>query len=191
MWVNKPCFPGFMISFLRLALLLFSFGALCGFLSTQEAVQLPNPKHYTVLDSAFADINGDQVVDKVLVYTLKEGVPSDDDFDPRPTVVFYGRGEDTFEPILRNDAVVACKICGGVFGDPYEGMDLSEGKMTFYAFGGSSWRWSRTTSFTLVGKEWLLTECKEVSFHASDPEKQSTEYYHKEQYGRMKFEDFE
>lgn len=65
-----------------------------------------------------------------------------------------------------------CYHCGGVFGDPYEGLTaIKDGfKISFY--GGSSWRWGLEFSFVYDSKRsaLFLSKEKQVSYHSTDPE---------------------
>ena len=40
-----------------------------------------------------------------------------------------------------------CRGCGGMYGDPFAGLDIAKGILSIYHYGGSSWRWTVTGKF--------------------------------------------
>lgn len=71
------------------------------------------------------------------------------------------------------DGVVLCSRCGGVWGDPLEGIQLGTGEFTVQHFAGSAWRWRLDFTFAYSRRDraWQLVRINDVSFHTSDPEK--------------------
>ncbi|NVN93495.1 MAG: hypothetical protein HXX11_23260, partial [Desulfuromonadales bacterium] len=96
--------------------------------------------------------------------------------------------------VKRNNKVVYCSTCGGMMGDPFQGISARKKTITVSHFGGSAWRWATTTTFNYSRKDntWQLVLVQNDSFHASDPEN-LTSKQHKppRDYGKIDFAEFD
>lgn len=127
------------------------------------------------LCAAGADLNGDGLRDYVLVL---EKV-SEREYDPgkeggeRPLLVLVREPGGALRVAARNDRLVYCAACGGVFGDPFEGIEAGAESFTVYHYGGSGWRWRADYTFRYVraAGAWRLAKVVEVSYHAAEPDK--------------------
>ncbi|HWJ95714.1 MAG TPA: hypothetical protein VNT33_13375, partial [Telluria sp.] len=74
---------------------------------------------------------------------------------------------------------VLCRSCGGMFGDPFAGLTASNRTFSVNHYGGSAWRWSANYTFNYSRRDntWQLVRVDESSFHASEPEKQTSKSY--------------
>jgi hypothetical protein len=119
-----------------------------------------------------ADLNRDGRPDAILVLEpiLK---PGDDAFAERPRqlLVLVGQPDGTLREARRNAKVVYCSACGGVMGDPFQGVTTGPGTFTVANAGGSSWRWGVEYTFNYSRRDdtWQLVRVEETTFHASDP----------------------
>lgn len=134
---------------------------------------------YAVLDTGMGDADLDGDLDLALVmFNEKEAKNSETHHDAthRQVLFFYGEnGKWVLQ--WKNDSLVLCGDCGGVFGDPYTDFCILRGSITIQHFGGSSWRWSRKTVFTFnkEKREHFLSFDQSLSFHASNPDSVETE----------------
>ena len=125
------------------------------------------------LDYKTGDLNGDKLQDAILI--LKN--PGEDTLIkedlPRPLIILIRQTNNKLKELVRNEIAVMRRNSGGVFGDPYEGMQLFENGFSLSFYGGSSWRWAYNYEFlwNVVKKNWLLTKESQSGFHAGDPEK--------------------
>jgi hypothetical protein len=145
-----------------------------------------------VLDSAMGDLNMDRITDKIMIYKSPNEVSEGE--SKRPLEIFLGKADGTFELVERNDNVVLCYACGGVFGDPYEDVSIENGSFTVSHYGGSNWRWSRAITFSFVRefKTWLLTDDSGISYNVTQEEKTNETLIHNpEDFGMIKFKDFD
>ena len=73
----------------------------------------------------------------------------------------------------KGDGVVLCSRCGGLWGDPLEGVEVRPGQFTVSHYAGSAWRWRLDFTFAYSRRDraWQLVRIYEVSFHTGDPEK--------------------
>jgi hypothetical protein len=108
-------------------------------------------------------------------------------------LIWTGSASSGLQLAARNDNVVLCEDCGGVWGDPYEGLAIKNGYFSVEHYGGSAWRWTRIITFRYNEKEntWLLHRDAGVTYHNSDPESTEEESVTKaDLYGKQKFADY-
>lgn len=143
-----------------------------------------------------ADLNGDGRMDFVLVLERENPAKDADDFpvSQRPLLLLV-RGEDgKLTEAKRNERVVMCSQCGGVFGDPFEGIEVARNTFTVNLYGGSSWRWKYSYKFNYsrIDRTWQLVRVEEISYHTSDPEKMKTSVFTPpKDYGKIDFAEFD
>lgn len=130
---------------------------------------LPN---YEMLDYITGDLNGDKKQDAILILrTPKEDTITDED-EARPFLILIRQANGKLKLEKRNDNLVMCRQCGGVFGDPYEGTEIKNNGFTVSFYGGSTWRWGYQYRFDYkpAKKDWYLVREKQESFQSGDPE---------------------
>lgn len=122
-----------------------------------------------------ADLNGDGLGDYVLVLERPGkrdpgSVMRNAERSLRIVVRQPGGG---LREAARNDHVVYCSQCGGIFGDPFEGVAAGPGTFTVYHYGGSAWRWRADYTFRYLPSAgtWRLSKVVELSYHTGDPNK--------------------
>jgi hypothetical protein len=150
------------------------------------------PEGWVLLDTMSGDLNRDAYTDLLMV--LKRPY-EDTGYDelPRPLLIWTGSASSGLQLAARNDDVVLCEDCGGVWGDPYEGLAIRNGYFSVEHYGGSAWRWTRIITFRYNEKEntWLLHRDAGVTYHNSDPESTEEESVTKaDLYGKQKFADY-
>jgi hypothetical protein len=143
-----------------------------------------------------ADLNGDGRGDFILV--LERENPAKGEYDlpvnQRPLLILV-RGEDgRLSEAKRNERMVMCSQCGGVWGDPFEGVEAGRNTFTVDFYGGSNWRWkySYRFNYSRVDKTWQLVRAEEISYHTSDPDKMKTQVLTPpKHYGKIDIADFD
>lgn len=145
------------------------------------------PAGCSILDSASGDFNKDGLKDYVLILKVDEEEEHAD--TTRPLLLLMGTGKDQYRLIGRNDSVVLCKSCGGVFGDPYAGIVIKNNFFSVEHYGGSNWRWTRIITFRydIKTKQFLLHRDAGESFHTFDLDKRKLQLYEKENFGKLPF----
>lgn len=127
---------------------------------------------YEPLDYITGDLNGDKKTDAILI--LKQ--PGEDSLygeeTPRPMLLLIRQADGKLKQVARNDNAIMCRHCGGVFGDPYEGVEISIRRFSLFFYGGSSWRWAYQYDFAYKAakKNWFLVKEDQGSFQSGDPE---------------------
>ncbi|MFM9985429.1 MAG: hypothetical protein ACKVOK_09385 [Flavobacteriales bacterium] len=145
---------------------------------------------FEVLDSAMGDLNLDPYPDKVIV--LKDKHEHITTTSARPALLLIGKSDFTYSLRARNDSIVLCNDCGGIYGDPYVDVVIEKGQVRFEHYGGSGWRWTRNISFQYKRQKsrWYLKEDSGVSYHAGEPDNVKTLRNNEDKYGKQLFEDF-
>jgi hypothetical protein len=143
-----------------------------------------------------ADLNGDGRGDFVLVLE-RENPPKDKDDFPvgqRPLLLLMRGADGKLSAAKRNERLVMCSQCGGVFGDPFEGVTVGRNTFTVSFYGGSNWRWAYSYKFNYsrLDQTWQLVRAEETSFHTSDPDKMKTlVFIPPRDYGKVDIADFD
>jgi hypothetical protein len=89
----------------------------------------------------------------------------------RPLLILVRDATGALKLSKRSAKAVGCKDCGGVMGDPFQGIHIEKGRFTVEHYGGSSWRWSANYTFGWSRRDqsWQLVRVEHQSFHATDP----------------------
>ena len=122
-----------------------------------------------------ADLNGDGVKDFVLVLERENPKTDEGDFpvNQRPLLILMRGSDKKLSEVKRNEQIVMCSQCGGVFGDPFEGVTVGLKTFTVNHYGGSNWRWTANYKFNYsrIDNTWQLVLVDKSSFHTSKPNK--------------------
>jgi hypothetical protein len=150
---------------------------------------------YETLGAESGDLNKDKYPDMVLALRMVDEAEASEQSDfeiKRPLLLLLGQPDGSFELAARNDDVVLCHDCGGVFGDPYDGITIKDGYFSIEHYGGSNWRWTRIITFkwSESDKDWLLHKDGGVSYHTSDPDKMEEEVKTVKDFGKVPFGKF-
>jgi hypothetical protein len=145
---------------------------------------------------ASADLNGDGLQDFVLVLERERAKPSDPDIEDRqrPLLILVQQPGGIVQEVKRNEKIVYCSTCGGMMGDPFQGVAAEPKTFTVSHYGGSAWRWSVDYTFNYSKRDntWLLVRVEESSFHAFEPDKIKTDVYiSPKHYGKIDIADFD
>lgn len=160
------------------------FAAMCLFLlSWQAKGQCPEfkiraeantkeaflPEGYTFIDSAKADFNGDGWVDLALVMALKNNQTTDDSWkaDCQRGLLILERTFTGYKTSAWTPEGVLCSGCGGVFGDPYAGMEFNKQVLKVKHFGGSNWKWTQDYTFRYQNNQWILIGLTHDNFYGA------------------------
>lgn len=143
-----------------------------------------------------ADLNGDGRGDFVLVLERENPAKDKDDFpvNQRPLLILVRGDDGALSAAKRNERVVMCSQCGGVFGDPFEGVEAGRNTFTVNLYGGSNWRWKYSYKFNYsrIDRTWQLVRAEEVNYHTSDPDKMKTSVFTPpKDYGKIDLADFD
>jgi hypothetical protein len=151
------------------------------------------PSGYALIDTAMGDLNLDKYGDIILVLkTIGEDTALDATEFKRPLLLLLGRADKTFALVARNDNVAYCYQCGGVFGDPYDGVEIKKGIFTVHHFGGSNDRWSNdiTFKYSPADKIWYLYKIVDKGWSVFHLDKVETSVQTKKDFGIVRFDKY-
>ncbi len=142
-----------------------------------------------------ADLNGDGRADYLLILErpLLDGA-DDMPTNQRPLLVLIRQPNNSLVVAARNERVVYCARCGGMFGDPFEGIKAKRKRFTVHMYGGSAWRWATNYTFAFSRRDqaWQLVEVSELSYHTSNPDKMDQKVSRPpKDFGKIDFNDFD
>jgi hypothetical protein len=128
-----------------------------------------------------ADLNGDGRGDFILVLE-KENPDKDEDGFPvnqRPLLILLRGADGKLSSAKRNERIIMCSKCGGVFGDPFDGVLAGRNSFSVEHYGGSNWRWKYSYKFNYsrIDKTWQLVRVEALHYHTSDPDQVETKIY--------------
>ena len=138
-------------------------------------VQAVLPAGQTLLAWEAADLNRDGRPDAIMVSEAKAA--SEDD-GPRLLQVLLRQPDGKLKAVVRSERAVMCRQCGGIFGDPFEGVQTQAGGFTLLHYGGSNWRWRADFRFAWSRRDqtWQLVAVDSLSYHTSDPDQQKQQH---------------
>lgn len=139
---------------------------LAAVVATTDDVDAFVEKNTTLLAVERGDLNRDGREDAVLV------LEPEDPEQPRPLLILVRDANGALKLAKRSAKSVLCRTCGGVMGDPFQGVVVGKGRFTIEHYGGSSWRWTASYTFAWSKRDrsWQLVRVESTSFHASDPD---------------------
>ncbi len=155
------------------------------------------PKGFSLLSSSKGNLNLDALEDAIIVIKADNEKETSDVVDrptKRPLLILIGKGKNEFELVKRNENAVYCVDCGGVFGDPFEGVTIKNGYFSVEHYGGSSWRWTRiiTFKYSKAENDWFLHKDGGDSFNVTaDPDTKETKIRTVKDFGKIAFEKYD
>jgi len=158
---------------MRQILILLLLGSVClSSLSQDFRSFIPND-YDTLYDGvARGDLNKDGIEDIVIVIGSKweqdenwSEKASDSNVAPRLLIILFGT-DSGYVQIAKNDKAILCKDCGGIFGDPFAGIEINKNVLSINHYGGSNWRWGYTHKFRFQDKDFFLIGQIKYSFLA-------------------------
>lgn len=162
---------------------------------TEEMLQSFVPEGDVLMDWQAGDLNRDAYPDAVLITKDKSEDEESDMIDnpmARPVILLLGNDQNELVKTDQNNDVALCKQCGGVFGDPHDGIAIKNGYFSIEHYGGSNWRWTRIITFKYVEAEktWYLHKDGGISYNTGNPDDMETNIRTVKDFGKVKFADF-
>ncbi|SFL60326.1 WD40-like Beta Propeller Repeat [Paenibacillus sp. 1_12] len=101
--------------------------------------------------SAKGDLNKDGIDDIVVIVENPSQTGTS-----RDIVIYLGLPDGSYKPSIYAKESVLCKICGGKFSDPLEGLSISNGSFVVTVSGGSNEVWTHKYRFQNRDQDWYL-----------------------------------
>lgn len=160
-----------------------------------KAIAVHVPKGYQVLDTTVGNLNLDNIPDLLIALKSPLEDTSTNLEDPvhRPLLILFGNANGSYTFGFRNDNIVYCILCGGVLGDPFNGLTIKNGYFTVEHYGGSNWRWTNyiTFKFNPKNKHFYLHRIDQTSYHTSKPDKIEKTIKTQKNFGVVDFTNYE
>jgi hypothetical protein len=119
------------------------------------------------------DLNADGRKDHILVMSeiVHEDAAWEEGAGERSVLILIREAGGALRLAAQNDVVIYCRNCGGVFGDPFAGVNIRGTSFTINNYGGSNDRWSYSYTFAYSRRDrtWQLVRVVDESFHTLDP----------------------
>lgn len=117
------------------------------------------PAGFHALDFATADLDADGRPDAVLILRRVDEDQPQNGEAARPLLVLIRQPDGRLAQARRTERLVYCRACGGMLGDPYQGLTAERGRFTVSVAGGSAsshWAVEYTFAYDAAAKDWLL-----------------------------------
>lgn len=145
------------------------------------------PAGFAAMDTVSGDLNKDKYRDMIMILkqTDEDTIYSRD--TKRPLLLFTGQPDGSLQLAAQNDNVVYCIGCGGMVGDPYQGIVIKNGYFSIEYYGGAFTRWMNTVTFkySSVDKDWILHKRSYQYFRVDDPDNIETEIETDKDFGKV------
>lgn len=171
-----------------------------------EAISIPSEVSPFIPSNSYpiylkeGDLNGDKRPDYLMVLedVIQKSEDENSDKDtvetPRPLIILTRSEDGKLVKSKENDSVVYCRICGGVYGDPFESVRLTKNGFVVRMYGGSNLRWICEYEFAYSrrDKTWQLIRVLEQNFNVFEPDKiESVIYKPPKDFGKIDLADFD
>ncbi|MBF4491571.1 hypothetical protein IR010_03390 [Flavobacterium sp. MR2016-29] len=140
------------------------------------------PKGYEAIAQKSGDLNLDKLEDYILVLRKKTEEKTsnynDNKPDKRPVLLLLGQKNGSFKLAYKNENAAYCIDCGGVFGDPFDGISIKNGYFSIEhrISGGHHWEQIITFKFDKVKNNWFLYKHHFINYilnPSSDPNEEA------------------
>ncbi len=125
------------------------------------------PDDWKLISKAEGDLNKDKLIDigAVIEYTAEPNKNDDEDWTGQPRILFivFMREDGTYELSVQSSNVILRADEGGVYGDPFVGIEYSRGSIVVSSYGVSAWRWGFTDRYRFQANESYLIGRNELS----------------------------
>jgi hypothetical protein len=108
------------------------------------------------------DLNKDSIED--LAFVAEDPT---DTLKMRDIAIYFGAKDGSYAQSIYAKETVMCKDCGGVLGDPLDGLEVSNGSVLLSFWGGSGERWYSKYRFQYRDKDWQLVGATEGTYSVS------------------------
>lgn len=152
------------------------------------------PAGYRLLDMETGDLNRDAYPDKLLVLdTIQTDTTVTGSEARRPLLLLTADAQGRYTLAARNDNSVLCSGCGGMMGDPYQGLTIKKGYFSVEHYGGTGWRWTHILTFKYnpADAHWYLHRAGGESYHTGRPDDVKTHIETTRDFGRIRFEQYQ
>jgi hypothetical protein len=126
------------------------------FIETESIAQnIPIPVNYSLIGTAFGDLDKDGVDELVVAYNTKSNEVEISDGVPRELII-YKKANAKWTVWQKSMQALYGSRDGGMMGDPFGDISIKKGVLIISQDGGSSWKWGHTDKYRYDGKAFNL-----------------------------------
>lgn len=114
------------------------------------------PKDYDTLSIVQGDLNKDGLPDIAMVLAHQKEIAYEMEGEPPRLLVILFKNKNGYQLADASEQAIMCLHCGGVFGDPFQGISIQNNILTIQHYGGSAWRWSYNYDFRFQKNNFYL-----------------------------------
>jgi hypothetical protein len=122
-----------------------------------KTIQAFIPKGYDTIATTTGDLNKDGREDIVLCMRYNGEDSFDIDEEPQRLLIILFKQNEVYKVGGKSAEVLMCRHCGGMYGDPYSGVQINNGILQVHHYGGSAWRWVEHRKFRFQNGGFYLT----------------------------------
>jgi hypothetical protein len=128
-------------------------------LARHDTIEPTPPKNYFIVSKTFGHLDRDSIPEVAVAYdigkeTINMGVPR--------CLIIYKYSGNNWTEWKRSNQVLLGSLDGGMMGDPFESINISDYKLLVSHAGGSSWKWGYEDTYELIGNELHLTKFQSI-----------------------------
>jgi|GEM_PF-3485571 hypothetical protein len=122
-----------------------------------EAASKLLPDNGETLTSATADLNGDGTKDFLVAFEYLDGT--------RALFIIVREGKK-YRVASTSTRAILCKTCGGVYGEPFQGIQAGLKRFSIDHFGGSNFKWANNAVFgySRRDRKWQLVDFTDTQY---------------------------
>lgn len=106
-----------------------------------------------ILGQADGDLDKDGIAEKVVVFESLEG---EDETEMARILIIYKQEKGEWTEWVYTDQAILHSDEGGMMGDPFDGIAITNGILIVNHWGGSSWKWSHTDKYRFQDDDFYL-----------------------------------
>lgn len=118
------------------------------------------PKGWHVMTQTTGDLNKDGLADLAVLIEADSVVKSlkewENDQQPRILFAAFRQPDGQYNLAVQSNESIMLANEGGVFGDPFDALEINRGSIVVRFYGGSSDRWSYVYRWRYQNKDWFL-----------------------------------
>lgn len=110
------------------------------------------PKGYTDIVNTKGDLDKDKIDELVIVYNTNE----EEDFGTIREIQIFKNKNNKWTLWHSSRGAILPSDHGGMMGDPFEGLEVKNGTLKIYHFGGSRWKWNYSHTYRFQKGDFYL-----------------------------------